>query len=79
MRKIRWFSPNLLFLLLIFLMMPKKVDAYIDPGTGSYVFQIIMAAILGSLVAIRMFWKKIIYFFRKVFSKKSKNDQMETK
>jgi len=34
-------------------------SAYIDPGTGSYVLQAIVAAVAGSLVAIRMYWQKI--------------------
>jgi len=33
--------------------------AYIDPGTGSYLIQIIAAAVLASIFVIKSFWKNI--------------------
>ncbi len=33
--------------------------AYIDPGTGSMILQAVLAAIVGSAVAIKIFWRKI--------------------
>jgi hypothetical protein len=33
--------------------------AYIDPSTGSYVIQIILAGILGTLFTLKLFWKRI--------------------
>ncbi|HUW30914.1 MAG TPA: hypothetical protein VM223_04825 [Planctomycetota bacterium] len=33
--------------------------AYIDPGTGSYIFQILIASVLGGLFALKIFWKNI--------------------
>jgi hypothetical protein len=33
--------------------------AYIDPGTGSYVFQIAVATLLGGVFALRLFWSKV--------------------
>jgi hypothetical protein len=38
---------------------------YIDPGTGSVLFQIIIAGALGAGVLIRIFWKKIVTLFSK--------------
>jgi hypothetical protein len=38
---------------------------YIDPGTGSVLFQIIIAGLLGAGVFIKIFWKKIISLFSK--------------
>lgn len=49
--------------------------AYLDPGTGSYFFQLIIAALLGGLFAIKLFWNSIKAFFVKVFSKRPKNDK----
>ena len=40
---------------------------YIDPGTGSYVLQIAIAFLIGLAFSIKVFWKKIIAFFRKTF------------
>lgn len=37
--------------------------AYIDPGTGSYFFQMLIAGLLGAGAAIAMFWRRIVSFF----------------
>ncbi len=39
------------------------VRYYLDPGSGSMLIQIIIAALLGTGVAIRVFWKNIKAFF----------------
>lgn len=33
--------------------------AYLDPGSGSFILQLLIAGILGGLVALRMSWGKI--------------------
>ena len=38
---------------------------YIDPGSGSYLVQMIIAAILGGMFYIKTIWKKIRLFFTK--------------
>ena len=43
--------------------------AYVDPGTGSYLLQLLIATILGSLFAIKIYWRKIINFLSDKFSK----------
>lgn len=42
---------------------------YLDPGSGSFILQIIIAALFGSLFVIKAYWRKIINFFRNLFSK----------
>jgi hypothetical protein len=37
--------------------------AYLDPGSGSYLLQILVASLLGAAVAIRMSWGRIRAFF----------------
>mgnify|MGYP001140992318 CR=1 FL=1 len=46
------------------------VLAYLDPGTGSLVIQMVAAAIFGSLAAISMFWSRIKEFIRNLTVKK---------
>jgi hypothetical protein len=46
------------------------VVAYIDPGTGSLIIQILLAILVGAGFAIKIFWTKIKTFFSKVFAKK---------
>ena len=52
--------------------------AYLDPGSGSMLIQIIIAAVLGAGVAVRVFWKNIKAFFTgKKGSDVSKEDPTE--
>ena len=45
--------------------------AYIDPGTGSYLFQMLMAGLLGSAFAIKMAWRNVRAYFSQMFSSTS--------
>jgi hypothetical protein len=36
---------------------------YIDPGSGSYIIQVIVAALLGAAFWIKMSWQRIKAFF----------------
>jgi len=33
--------------------------AYIDPGTGSFLLQVLAGGFLGALVALRMYWQRL--------------------
>ena len=48
----------------------ENIPAYIDPGTGSLIIQILLAALVGAGFATKIFWAKIKSFFSKVFGKK---------
>jgi len=41
--------------------------AYIDPGTGSYLLQLMLAGLLGLAFTIKIYWQKIKMFFLKLF------------
>ncbi|MBR9859233.1 hypothetical protein GYB22_00480 [bacterium] len=38
--------------------------AYLDPGSGSYILQMIIAGVLGGFYAIKLYWNKIINFIK---------------
>jgi len=38
---------------------PPAARAYIDPGTGSFVIQGIIAAVVGAGVAVKLYWSRI--------------------
>lgn len=49
---------------------PAKANpAYLDPGSGSFILQLLLAALVGSAFIIKSYWKKITDFFRKLFSR----------
>ena len=37
--------------------------AYLDPGTGSMILQAIIGGIVGGMIAIKVYWKKVKGFF----------------
>lgn len=55
---------------MIFLYSSRDALAYIDPGSGSYLFQLIIAGLLGAGFAIKTFWKNIKSFCHRTFSKR---------
>jgi hypothetical protein len=48
---------------LVSLLFPRTAYCYLDPGTGSYVLQVIAAAFLGLLFSAKILWGKIKSFF----------------
>ena len=52
----------------LFFMFSRNAHAYLDPGAGSYILQVIIAFFLGLLFAIKLFWIKIITFFKSLLS-----------
>lgn len=55
----------------IVLLSEQSARAYIDPATGSLILQGIIAAVVGSLVAVKIFWGKIKNFNLRIFGKKN--------
>ena len=52
-----------LFGLVWLLAMAGPAYGYIDPGTGSYFFQLLIATIVGAGFAIKMYWRRLVAFF----------------
>ena len=48
----------------LFSLLPAHPE-YLDPGSGSLLIQMILAAVLGIGVGIRIFWKSIKAFFNR--------------
>jgi hypothetical protein len=51
-------------------------NAYLDPGSGSFILQLLIASLVGGLFILKSYWKKIIAFFRERSAKNS-NDPEE--
>jgi hypothetical protein len=65
MRKV-W-TNYLSFILIILLFFPKIANAYLDPGSGSYIFQLLLGVIFSLIFTAKLFFQKIKNFFIKVF------------
>ncbi len=46
--------------------------AYLDPGSGSFILQLLVAALFGALFLVKVYWGKIKTFFQSHFSKQVK-------
>jgi len=70
MRNSKTQSFRVIFLLVLFMFaLAPRAFAYIDLGTGSFFFQVLLAAILGFLFTLKGYRKKIKIFLIDLFSK----------
>ena len=51
--------------LLIFLAPYLRPQAYLDPGSGSFLVQLLIAGVVGAGFLIKVYWKKIKALFHR--------------
>ncbi len=56
-------SKRILIILVFVLSFTHSAFAYLDPGSGSYILQMLVAGFLGGLYAIKLYWVRIKNFF----------------
>ena len=59
----------ILLLLLYFFVFAQPTYAYLDPGTGSYVTQLMIGFLAGGLYLLKVYWQKLVSIFRRLFRK----------
>jgi hypothetical protein len=52
----------------------QTVHAYLDPGSGSLLFQVLAASIIGLVYVFRKKWVNLISFFRQTANSSTKDD-----
>ena len=62
---------------LFLLGLPGETHFYIDPGTGSLVLQAVVGGLVGTLVAVKIFWSQIKGFFGRLFHVGKKRTEHE--
>ena len=58
-------------ILLATIIYPFPADAYLDPGTGSMVLHLVVGAIAGGLMVIKVYW----YKFKSLFTRPETNGE----
>jgi len=58
---------------LVLLAAQTPAHAYIDPGTGSYLFQLAIAGFLGGAFVLRLYWRKLM----RMLGRRSGEDEEE--
>ena len=61
------------------IVLSKHTYAYLDPGTGSYIIQILIATLAGGTYLVFTSWSKIKTFLSNLFNKLSKREDEEDK
>ena len=66
-------SPSTLGLAVIvlavgYVLVPQTAFAYLDPGSGSYIFQMALAVFVSAFFAVKMYWKKLTSFVSQLLS-----------
>lgn len=51
------------------LFLSRDVHAYVDPGTGSYLLQILLAFLFGAAFAMKLYWRRVKEFVKTRFSR----------
>lgn len=74
---------HFIFIIVLYLgltfLFTKKARAYLDPGRGSYMLQVVIGGVLGIIMAIKVFWRKIWKSLFQIFqkTKESRREQPE--
>jgi len=61
--------PLLGSVVLLLVISERPAEAYIDPGTASYVFQVIAGAVLGGVFLLRTYWNRVVTSVRSMVSR----------
>lgn len=65
----------IIFIILVLILVPNISFAYLDPGTGSFMIQMIIAALLSASFVMKAYWKKAIGWIFSVFKIKDKKNE----
>lgn len=59
-------------IVLLIALTPAPAMAYLDPGTGSFILQMLIAGALGAMLYIRLAWDRTRSFFTRLFRPRSR-------
>ncbi len=52
-----------------------KSPSYLDPGSGSFFLQLLLATLMGALFLVGAYWKRVKSFVRNIFSKRQEEQE----
>ena len=53
------------------------VHYYLDPGTGSYLVQVLIASLVGAAYVTKVHWNRIKDFFQRTVSRPGRDESLE--
>ena len=54
-----------------------RSQAYLDPGSGSYFVQLLLASLMGALFVLGVYRRKVTDFFRNLFNRNKADDEID--
>ena len=57
-------SLTVLLTLLCLALSEMPAQAYLDPGSGSLLAQLLLGGLAGGVIAVRMYWRRLVSRFR---------------
>ena len=61
--------PLLSIMLLLLVLFEHPAQAYIDPGSASYLFQLVAGVLLGGVFLLRTYWSRVLTTVRSLVSR----------
>ncbi len=49
-----------------------RAEAYVDPATGSFVLQMVIAGFVGAVFALKLFWHRLVGTISNLFKRSSR-------
>lgn len=65
---------DIIVITIAIILLPQLAFAYLDPGTGSYIIQMVIAGLLSVAFLIKTYWSNIKLYLVNRFSKKNDNN-----
>jgi hypothetical protein len=65
------------FLFLFAILLGRNAYAYLDLGTGSYIIQIVIAALLSGAFIFKSYFARVFYFIKGIFSGKKEDEDIK--
>jgi hypothetical protein len=70
--RFEWYKMH--FQMIVLFTPPLVPRAYLDPGSGSFLIQLLIAGIVGAGFLVKMYWKKIKGLFNRSSLKNEEDD-----
>jgi len=68
---------RLLAVLFVALSYSRPAFAYLDPGTGSLILQMLIAGIIGAMYTIKLYWYRLKIFVTQLFGIETESENTQ--
>lgn len=68
---------QLLAILFVCLCYSQSAIAYLDPGTGSLILQMLIAGIIGAMYTIKLYWYRLKIFVIRLFGIETESENTQ--